>query len=202
MNVAELHLIRQSRTGDRRAFVELVELYREKIQRLAYRMLNNKPDSEDIVQETFMRVYLNLNHYDESQKFSTWIYRIGKNVAIDLLRKKRPFQSLDAAFHEDDETSFYNKIVSTDMTPEHQVLQTEMQEQMRKAINKLSEKYRVVIILYYLHELSLLEISEKLNLPPTTVKSRLHRGRELLRKKWGLTFVINFVLFFSIGMFP
>ncbi len=201
MNVAELHLIRQSRTGDRGAFVELVELYRDKIQRLAFRMLNNKPDSEDIVQETFIRVYVNLNHYDESQKFSTWIYRIGKNVAIDLLRKKRPVQSLDAEFNEDDETSFYNKIPSSEMTPENQVLLTETQEQLRKAIGKLPEKYRIVIILYYLHECSLAEIGEKLRLPPTTVKSRLHRGRMLLRKKWGFTLLMNVLLFFSISMF-
>ncbi|MBP1996775.1 RNA polymerase sigma factor SigW [Paenibacillus eucommiae] len=203
MNVAELRLIKLSRTGDRGAFVELVELYRNKIQRLAYRMLHNKPDSEDIVQETFIRVYLNLNHYDESQKFSTWIYRIGRNVCIDLLRKKRPVASLDAEFSDaDDDYSFYSKIASEESSPEHLVLQSETEEHIRKSINKLSDKYKSIIMLYYLQELSLQEISEKLRLPVTTVKTRLHRGRELLRKKWGMTFVINLMLFFSIGMSP
>jgi RNA polymerase sigma-70 factor (ECF subfamily) len=203
MNVAELRLIQLSRTGDRGAFVELVELYRNKIQRLAYRMLLSTPDSEDIVQETFIRVYLNLSHYDESQKFSTWIYRIGKNVCIDLLRKKRPVTSLDAELSDsDDDYSFYSKIASEETSPENFVLQSETQEQIRKSIDKLADKYKTVITLYYLQELSLQEISEKLNLPVTTVKTRLHRGRELLRKKWGLTFVISLMLFFTIGMFP
>ncbi|MCD1258231.1 RNA polymerase sigma factor SigW [Paenibacillus athensensis] len=201
MNVAELRLIQLSRTGDRGAFVELVELYRSKIQRLAYRMLHNRPDSEDIVQETFMRVYLNLNHYDESQKFSTWIYRIGKNVAIDLLRKKKPVQSLDAELSDaDDDYSYYSKLASQDHTPEHAVLQTETQEHVRKAINKLADKYKAVITLYYMEELSLQEISDKLQLPVTTVKTRLHRGRELLRKKWGMNFVVGLMVFFTIGM--
>jgi RNA polymerase sigma-70 factor (ECF subfamily) len=202
MNVAELQLIHLSRTGDRGAFVELVELYRNKIQRLGYRMLMNKLDSEDIVQETFIRVYLNLNHYDESQKFSTWIYRIGKNVCIDLLRKKKPVHSLDAEMTDDDDFNFYSRIPSEENTPEHIVLQSETQDQIRKGINKLSDKYRNVITLYYLDELSLQEISERLNLPVTTVKTRLHRGRDLLRKKWGMTFVIGLMVFFTIGMFP
>ena len=200
MNVAELRLIQQSRTGDGGAFVELVELYRDKIQRLAYRMLNSKPDSEDIVQETFMRVYLNLNHYDESQKFSTWIYRIGKNLCIDLLRKKKNVQSLDAEFSDDEETTYYHRLASEEASPENRVLLSETQTQIRKAINKLSAKYRAVITLYYLHDLTLPEISEKLGLPVTTVKSRLHRGRELLRKKSGAGFVIGLMLFFSLGI--
>ena len=178
-------------------------LYRNKIQRLAYRMLLSTPDSEDIVQETFIRVYLNLNQFDESQKFSTWIYRIGKNVCIDLLRKKRPVTSLDAELSDsDDDYSFYSKIASEETSPENFVLQSETQEQIRKSIDKLADKYKIIITLYYLQELSLQEISEKLNLPVTTVKTRLHRGRELLRKKWGMTFVLSLMLFFVLGMFP
>jgi RNA polymerase sigma-70 factor (ECF subfamily) len=203
MNVAELRLIQLSRTGDRRAFVELVGLYSSKIHRLAYRMLHNKPDSEDIVQETFMRVYMNLNHYDESQKFSTWIYRIGKNVCIDLLRKKRPVSSLDAELSDmDDEYNFYSKIASEEGSPEHHVLQSETQEQIHKSIHKLADKYKDVITLYYLQELSLQEISDRLQLPVTTVKTRLHRGRDLLRKKWGMAFVVNLFMFFTFGLFP
>ncbi|UJF31982.1 RNA polymerase sigma factor SigW [Paenibacillus hexagrammi] len=202
MNVAELQLIQLSRTGDRNAFVELVELYRSKIQRLAFRMLHNKPDSEDIVQETFIRVYLNLNHYDESQSFSTWIYRIGKNVCIDLLRKKKPVHSLDAELSEqDDDYSYYSKLASGDISPEHAVLQSEVQEHVQKSISKLADKYKSVITLYYLEELSLQEISEKLDLPVTTVKTRLHRGRELLRKKWGMNFIVSLLTFFTIGVF-
>lgn len=195
MSYAETQLVKLSRTGDRAAFIELVDLYKDKIQRLAYRMLNNKNDIEDVVQETFIRVYLNLNHYDESQKFSTWIYRIGKNLCIDMLRKKKMTHSLDAHIHEDLATNYYDKFESNELSPETRYLQTEFQEQFTILISKLSEKYRSIVALYYIHELSLQEISERLGIPATTVKSRLHRGREQLRKKWGTMILFQMLIF-------
>jgi len=198
MNVMEMHLVKLSRTGDRAAFMELVNLYKDKMHRLAYRMLNNRQDSEDIVQETFMRVYMNLNHYDETQKFSTWIYRIGKNLCIDLLRKKKATRSLDAAeAGEERSRNYYDRLQSADPSPETRYLHTEFREQVYKVLGKLNEKYRLIIALYYLEEMSLQEISEKLGIPVTTVKSRLHRGREQLRKKWGTTILISAMMFFA-----
>jgi RNA polymerase sigma-70 factor (ECF subfamily) len=196
MNYVETNLIKLSRLGDRNAFAELVSLYQEKIQRLAYKMLNNKLDTEDIVQETFIRVYLNLNRFDETQNFSTWIYRIGKNLCIDLLRKKKNVCSLDAEFSEDEDANYYARLHSNETTPEHNVIERETRAQILKVIDKLSAKYKMVIILYYLQGLSLLEISDKLNLPVTTVKSRLNRGREHLRKKIGYGYLISLMVFF------
>lgn len=196
MNVAELQLVQMSRTGDRAAFKELVELYKDKLHRLAYRMTNNRHDSEDVVQETFMRVYMNLNHYDENQKFSTWIFRIGKNLCIDLLRKKKVDHSLDTGLGDEQDRTFYEKLPSAEASPESRVLLGEMQDQMRKVIDKLSDKYKTIVTLYYLHEMSLQEISDALGVPVTTVKSRLHRGREQLRKKWGMMFMISVIMFY------
>jgi RNA polymerase sigma-70 factor (ECF subfamily) len=200
VNVAELRLIELSRTGDRGAFVELVELYRSKIQKLGYRMLLNKLDTEDIVQETFIRVYLNLNHYDESQKFSTWVYRICRNACIDLLRKKRPTHSLDAElFEHEDGNTYYHKIPTTENSPEFLALQSETKEQIHKTLDKLSDKYKTIIRLYYLDELTLQEISQLLNLPVTTIKTRLHRGRELLKNKWKTKTILTTIIFFTHG---
>lgn len=196
MNYVETNLIKLSRSGDRNAFAELVSLYQEKIQRLAFKMLNNKLDTEDIVQETFIRVYLNLNRFDDTQNFSTWIYRIGKNLCIDLLRKKKNVYSLDAEFSEDEDANYYSRLQSNEATPEHSVIERETRAQIVKVIDKLSAKYKLVIILYYLQGLSLLEISDKLNLPVTTVKSRLNRGREHLRKKIGHGYLIGLMAFF------
>jgi RNA polymerase sigma-70 factor (ECF subfamily) len=196
MNYAETHLIKLSRSGDRTAFAELVELYREKVQRLAYKMLNNRPDTEDIVQETFIRVYLNLNRFDETQNFSTWIHRIGKNLCIDMLRKKKTVYSLDAEFSEDEDANFYARLQSDELTPEKRFIENESKATILKVINKLSEKYRTVVVMYYLHGLSLLEISTRLDLPVTTVKSRLNRGREHMRKKMGPNFVIGLMALF------
>lgn len=194
MSYAETQLVKLSRTGDRAAFVELVDLYKDKIQCLAYRMLNNIHDTEDVVQETFIRVYLNLNHYDESQKFSTWIYQIGRNLCIDTLRKKKLNQSLDAQVHEETVTTHYNHFQSNELSPEIRYLQSEFQEQFTALINKLSDRYRQIVSLYYVHELSLQEISDRLQLPVTTIKSRLHRGREQLRKKWGTMMLMQLFL--------
>jgi RNA polymerase sigma-70 factor (ECF subfamily) len=196
LDYAEIQLVQLSRTGDRAAFIELVNLYKGKLQRLAYRMLNNKHDSEDAVQETLLRVYQNLDHYDESQTFSTWIYRIGKNICIDLLRKKKFTHSLDAGVDAQAEQTYYDKLHSKELSPESTYLYTEMQEQIRKLINKLSVKYRTIVALYYLNDLTLQEISEQLGIPVTTVKSRLHRGREQLRRKWGVTLFVNMIMFY------
>ncbi|GAA3405823.1 RNA polymerase sigma factor SigW [Paenibacillus hodogayensis] len=194
MNATEVTLVQLSRTGDSAAFMELIHRYRDKLHMLAYRMLHNQHDSEDIVQETFVRVYLNLNQYDEKQQFSTWIYRIGKNLCIDLLRKKKDVHSLDTGFNNDQERTFYDKLKSDEISPESRVLSNEFQDQLRKVIDKMSEKYRTIVTLYYLNELTLEEISEQLGLPVTTVKTRLYRGREQLRKKWGVTAAVGLTM--------
>ncbi|MDF2814486.1 MAG: sigW [Paenibacillus sp.] len=183
MNHVETRLAKLALGGDRRAFIDLVELYKDKIYHLAYRMLHNVQESEDIVQETFLRVYTNLHRYDETQKFSTWIYRIGTNLCIDRLRKRKPSYSLDADVNESEGNDWYSMLSSPDLTPEGEVLLSETQEQVRNAIDSLPEKYKATVILRYLHDMSLQEISDVLDMPVTTVKTRVHRGREFLRQK-------------------
>ena len=184
MNYVEARLAKLSLGGDRRAFAELVEMYKDRIFRLAYRMLGNNQEAEDVVQETFLRVFTNLHRYDESQKFSTWIYRIAANLCIDRLRKRKNLYSLDADMTDNSEGSdWYSLLPSNEKTPESHMMVSETQEQVRKAIDALPEKYKSVVILRYLHDLSLQEIGEVLDMPVTTVKTRVHRGREYLRKK-------------------
>ncbi|UJF33721.1 RNA polymerase sigma factor SigW [Paenibacillus hexagrammi] len=183
MNFVEARLAKLARNGDRAAFAELVELYKDKIFHLAYRMLNNKQEAEDAVQETFLRVYTNLHRYDENQKFSTWIFRIGTNLCIDKLRRRKNTYSLDAEMPEGEGSDYYSMLPSNEATPEKQVIVSETQEQIRQAIDTLPEKYKSVVILRYLHDMSLQEIGDVLNMPVTTIKTRVHRGREYLRKR-------------------
>jgi RNA polymerase sigma-70 factor (ECF subfamily) len=184
VNFVEIRLAKLARNGDRGAFSELVDLYKDKIYHLAYRMLNNKHEAEDAVQETFLRVFTNLHRYDENQKFSTWIFRIATNHCIDRLRKrKHTAYSLDAQMQDNDGNDYYSLLPSNEETPEKLVVLSETQEQIRKAIESLPEKYKSVVILKYLHDMSLQEISDVLDMPVTTVKTRVHRGREFLRKK-------------------
>ncbi|KEQ22151.1 RNA polymerase sigma factor SigW [Paenibacillus tyrfis] len=183
MNQMDTRLAKLARSGDRAAFAELVELYKDKIYHLAYRMLHNRHEAEEIVQETFLRVYTNLERYDEQQKFSTWIYRIGTNLCIDRLRKRKINYSLDAEMSDGEGSDWYSALPSREETPDNQVVLSETQEQIRDSIKTLPEKYRAVVILRYLQDLSLQEISDVLAMPVTTIKTRLHRGREFLRKK-------------------
>jgi len=183
LNLVETRLAKLARNGDRGAFEELVNLYKDKIFHLAYRMLGNKQEAEDAVQDTFLRVYNNLDRYDENQKFSTWIFRIGTNLCIDRLRKRKPTYSLDAEMPDSEGNDFYAMLASKDELPEDQIVLSETQQVIRRAIQTLPEKYKSVVILRYLHDMSLQEIGDVLGMPVTTVKTRVHRGREYLRKK-------------------
>ncbi len=183
MDFFDTRLAKLARNGDLRAFAELVDLYKDKIYQLAYRMLGNPHEAEDVVQETFLRVYTHLERYDETQKFSTWIYRIGTNLCIDRLRRRRASYSLDAEITDGDGLDGYDLLPSKEQTPEAHLILSETQERVRRAIDTLPEKYKSIVILRYLHDLSLQEISDILRMPVTTIKTRVHRGREYLRKK-------------------
>lgn len=176
--------VKLARKGNQDAFAELVELYKDKIFHLAYRMLNNRHEAEDIVQETFLRVYRNFERYDENQKFSTWLYRIATNLCIDRLRKRKPSYSLDAELNDQEGSADgYMLIPGDERTPETEYLLSETQLTIHQAIDNLPAKYKTVMMLRYLNEMSLQEISDILNMPVTTVKTRVHRGREFLRKR-------------------
>lgn len=169
--------------GDQNAFAEIVELYKDKVFQLCYRMLGNSYEAEDMAQEAFIRAYVNIDRYNINKKFSTWLYRIATNLCIDRIRKKKPDYYLDAEVAGTDGLTMYSQIAADVVLPEDEVTSMELQVQIQKEISKLPEKYRSVIVLKYIEELSLNEISEILELPLGTVKTRIHRGREALRKK-------------------
>lgn len=186
MEVFEKRLLKMAEKGDRQAFAELVELYKDKVYSLAYRMLGNSQDAEDIAQETFMRVYANLHRFDDQYKISTWIYRIANNLCIDLIRKRKVRRnqfSFDAEITGTDGLDLYDTIHDDDPSPEQQLITSELQNKVKDAILSLSPKYRTIMILKYIEDLSLQEISDIVGLPVATVKTRVHRGREALRKK-------------------
>jgi len=158
-------------------------MYTDKIFHLGYRMLNQRQEAEEIVQETFLRVYNHLGRYDENQKFSTWIYRIATNLCIDRLRRRKITYSLDADLTEGEGVDWHATLASNQGDPEKELILSETQQQIRQAIETLPDKYKTVVILRYLHDMSLQEISDVLNIPVTTVKTRVHRGREFLRIK-------------------
>ncbi len=175
--------IKQIKNGDQNAFAEIVELYKDKVFQLCFRMLGNRHEAEDIAQEAFLRAYVNINSYDTKRKFSTWLYRIATNLSIDRIRKKKPDYYLDAEVAGAEGLTMYSQVAADVSLPEDEVESLELQETIQKEILKLPDKYRSVIVLKYIDELSLKEISEILDLPVGTVKTRVHRGREALRNQ-------------------
>ena len=183
MDNIELRLAKLSRNRDRDAFERLVILYKDRIYNLGYRMLNDRFEAEDIVQETFLRAYKNLDKFDGMHKFSTWIYQIGINLCIDWLRKRKVRASLDAKTYDGEGIELYEKLPGKNPNPESEALLSETQELIHKAINSLPRNYKSIVVLRYLHDFSLQEISEIVAMPVTTIKTRIHRGRQFLRKK-------------------
>ncbi|WP_203247912.1 RNA polymerase sigma factor SigW [Sporosarcina beigongshangi] len=169
--------------GRQDAFEEIVTLFQHRLYQVCYRMLGNAQEAEDIAQEAFVRAYTNIHTYDQNRKFSTWLFRIATNLCIDRIRKKKPDYYLDAEVPGTEGLNMYSQIAAPDELPEEQVEKMEMQERIHYEIGRLPDKYRSVIILRYIEELPLQEISDILKLPLGTVKTRVHRGREALRKQ-------------------
>jgi RNA polymerase sigma-70 factor, ECF subfamily len=173
--------IKQVLKGDQSAYGEIVEIYKDKVFQLCYRILGNRHEAEDMAQEAFIRAYVNISSFNIDLKFSTWLYRIATNLCIDRIRKKKPDYYLDAEVSGTDGLTMYSQVASDTILPEDEVESLELQETIQREITKLPEKYRSVIVLKYIEELSLNEISEILDIPLGTVKTRIHRGREALR---------------------
>jgi RNA polymerase sigma-70 factor (ECF subfamily) len=175
--------IKQIKKGDQDAFAEIVELFKDKIYQLVYRMIGNSHEAEDIAQEAFIRAYINIKSFDVNRKFSTWLYRIATNLTIDRIRKKKPDYYLDAEVAGTEGLTMYSQVAADIALPEEEVETMELQGEIQRQILKLPDKYRSVIVLKYIDELSLIEISEILEIPVGTVKTRIHRGREALRQQ-------------------
>lgn len=175
--------IKRVKKGDQSAFEDVVVLFQSRIYQHCYRMLGNAHEAEDIAQEAFIRAYVNIHSYDDKRKFSTWLYRIATNLSIDRLRKRKPDFFLDAEIKGTDGLDMYSQLATDARLPEEEVQGMELQNYIYQEIANLPPIYRSIITLRYLEEFSLKEISEIMDLPLGTVKTRIHRGREALRKK-------------------
>lgn len=175
--------IRQVKKGERSAFEDVIAFYQDKIYRHCFRMIGNAHEAEDIAQEAFIRAYVNIHSFDDRKKFSTWLYRIATNLTIDHIRKRKPDYYLDAEVKGTQGLDMYSQLISGNPSPGEEVESRELQRFIYQEILELAPKYRSIIILRYLEEFSLQEISDTLDIPLGTVKTRIHRGREALRKK-------------------
>ena len=161
--------------GDENAYIELVNRYKDKLINFIFSYLGDLESSEDVVQETMIKLYQKKHYYREIAKFSTWLYTIAKNLANTELRKRKHRKTtLLSQFSKDDKTY---ELPSNDPEP-GQEIQTEIVNKIiRDAVDQLSEKFKIVIVLRDIQGLSYEDISEIINVPIGTVKSRINRAR-------------------------
>lgn len=172
------------RSEERQAFDELVHRYHRQAYNIAYRMTGNHADAEDLTQEAFIRAFRFFGQYKRELPFDSWLYKIMSNVFVDTLRRrpKAQVRSLDApVVTEDGEASL--EIPDNAAGPEETVLSEEMDHRIQAALNSLSEDFRLAVIYADVEGLSYEEIAEAMQCSIGTVRSRLHRGRKMLRDR-------------------
>ncbi|MCS7208265.1 MAG: sigma-70 family RNA polymerase sigma factor [Fimbriimonadales bacterium] len=183
---AELMLVERAQAQDETAFEQIMQLYADRLYNYVLRMVGNRADAEDIVQETFLRAYQGLPSFDRRASLSTWLYRIATNLCIDHQRRRaRRVQTVSYADYEDDagETSEWEFADTHTPSPMDAVLHKELQQVVEQAVATLSPKLKTVLLLYDVEELSYEEIARVLNIPMGTVKSRLNHARSQIQKQ-------------------
>lgn len=170
-----------AKKGDQRAFAKLMDKYQKPLYYHVLKMVKNHEQVEDLVQEAFMKAFNNLDSYNTNYAFSTWLYRITTNHTIDYLRKKKlKTTSIDEPVKTKDGEMEIQ--ISDKAETDRNIIKKERRLIIHEAIKNLPEKYRKVIEMRHLDELSYQEISEQLDLPLGTVKAHIFRAREMLYK--------------------
>ncbi|MCX7709326.1 MAG: sigma-70 family RNA polymerase sigma factor [Clostridia bacterium] len=172
-NTSDIELIRQILDGEQDLFAELIQRYKRLAAGVIRHYFKETSESEDILQEVFIRIYRSLDRYNPQFKFSTWTVRITSNLCISLLKKKRvstvPFEEIE-------------KVSMESYTPEARYIDKECRFELLEAVERLPEMYRRVIKLYHERGLSYIDMANLLGSPMSIVKNRMFRARLMLRK--------------------
>lgn len=165
-------------SGKSEFFGILINRYQDKITRYARKFLSDSEDIKDIVQEVFIKAYVNIKSFDVKRKFSPWLYRIAHNEFVNTLRKKKriflPLFELD--------TFFWRAAPKNSNDITEQIDRKEMKEMIDKCFDKLEAKYKEPVLLYYLEELSYKEIADVMAAPVSTVGVRIKRAKKIMQK--------------------
>lgn len=180
--VYDYHLIRSALdTGNQKAYAELMGRYRDSVYFMLLKMVNNKDDADDLTIEAFGKAFKRLSQYTPNYAFSTWLFKIASNNAIDFIRRKKMVTfSIDRTFENDEGGEMSMDIKAEGLNPEEKVMKKQKIKHMHEIVEKLKPRYRVLVEMRYFEELSYEEIAEKLELPLGTVKAQLFRAREFL----------------------
>lgn len=160
-------------SGNKQAYGKIIEKYKNPLFATILRMTRNQQDAEDLVQESFIKIYHQLGKFNGKGSFSSWMYRVAINHCLDEFRKKR-YKMEQVEINEVHAKDFQH--------PEVTYLKKEKNRQLEKLIGRLPEDERLILLLRYVNELSYKEISELMNVSLATVRNKLHRGKKKLRK--------------------
>jgi RNA polymerase sigma-70 factor (ECF subfamily) len=177
----DIELVNRARSGDQKAYAELLTHYRDSIFFMMKKMVQNDDDAEDLTIEAFGKAFKMLDNYKGSYAFSTWLFKIASNHCIDFIRKqkKHTLLSIDESNENDALPNQY--IVSEVPDPEEEMIWRQKGKMLKDFINRLHPDYQQIIKMKYFHGLSYIEIAEELDIPMGTVKARLFRSKELLQ---------------------
>jgi RNA polymerase sigma-70 factor, ECF subfamily len=181
----DLALVERLQAGAEEAYEELIHLYQVPVYNLVYRLLADPGDSCDVVQEVFLKIFRNVGNFRGQSSLKTWIYRIALNEAHNRRRWFSRHRKHEIDLDRDDEhlRSLQETIPDAGFSPFDLLLGTETQEKIEDALQRLSPNFREAVVLRDIEELTYDEIAEILNISMGTVKSRILRGREALRKQ-------------------
>ena len=177
----DYELIDEAIDGNEAAYGIIMERYKNSLYGIIYRMVRNQEETQDLVQEAFIKAYKALESFNKQYSFSTWLFKIASNNCIDHLRKKRlNTTSIDAPIETAD-GNITQEIPDSSYNPETDIIRNEMVNTIHEVIDQLPEKYREVINLRHKQDRSYEEIANELELPIGTVKARIFRAREILK---------------------
>lgn len=168
--------------GDKELFGEIVKRYQGRLVNFLYRLLYDQAEAHDLAQEVFFKTFQALDRYDPQYKFSTWLFRVGQNAAIDRLRKRRlKLVSMDRPSKDQDTDSTW-EFPTEERGPYGDLRNQERGDAITEAIRALPWEYRELIVMRHYGELSYGEIAELKKLPLGTVKNKLFRARQILKE--------------------
>ncbi|WP_289031869.1 sigma-70 family RNA polymerase sigma factor [uncultured Algoriphagus sp.] len=166
---------------DQQAYAALMKRYKKAVYFMILKMIRDADDAEDLTMEAFAKAFKNLHRFKKDYTFSTWLFRIATNNAIDFIRKKKlKTMSLNTTMSDDSGNSVTIDVEDDDNNPQDEFIKSQRSEMVRIFVDKLPAKYRKLVQLRYFDELSYEEIAQELEKPLGTVKAQLHRSRELL----------------------
>lgn len=167
--------------GDEQAYAMLMQRYNKPVYHMVLKMVRNVDDAEDLTIEAFAKAFKNIHRFKKDYTFSTWLFRIATNNAIDFIRKKRlNTMSLNTSFTDDNGEAVSIDVKDGNLNPQEEAIKSQKIELIQMFVTKLPTKYQRLVRLRYFDELSYNEIAKELEAPLGTVKAQLHRARELM----------------------